>query len=74
MDDRLGDLGAAERIVLESYDKYDLYASLRNDRFVLRAYAKNVTDERAIETVSPFFSYAVVSRPRTVGLSLTMSF
>ena len=74
VDDRLGDLGAAERLEFDSYDIYDLYASLRNDRFVLRAYAKNVTDERAVETVSPFFKYAVVSRPRTVGLSLTMSF
>ena len=74
VDDRLGDLGAAERIVLESYDTYNLYASLSNDRFALRAYAKNVTDERGIETVSPFFRYASVSRPRTVGLSLTMHF
>ena len=74
VDDRLGDLGAAERLVLESYDTYNLHASLSNDRFVLRAYAKNLTDERGIDSVSPFFSTAIVSRPRTVGLSLTMSF
>ncbi|MEL0036500.1 MAG: TonB-dependent receptor, partial [Gammaproteobacteria bacterium] len=74
VDDRLGDLGAAERVVLESYDTYNLHASLSNDRFVLRAYAKNLTDERGIDSVSPYFSNAIISRPRTVGLSLTMSY
>ena len=74
VDDRLGDFSAGDRFEVEGYHTFDLYATLSSDRFTFRAYAKNITDKRGVEGILPFFNYAVVSRPRTIGLSLTTGF
>ncbi|HTG39020.1 TonB-dependent receptor [Sphingomonas sp.] len=70
---------------IPAYETIDLRASLDFDRFILQAYVRNVTDARGITAViAPIASGVAnypggaaavgVTRPRTVGLSLTAGF
>ena len=68
---------------LPSYDVLDLSVGVSSDNWTLRLYGKNVTDERALLTVSdtgtdPVLLVPVlitsVLQPRTIGLSLDVRF
>ena len=71
--DRLNDLGES-RITMEGYNTFNLHAGLSFKNYEIQAYAKNFTNTIGIESISNFFSYGTVSRPRTIGLSLTAHF
>lgn len=69
-------------LLLPSYDMVDLHAGIASDRWTVRFFAKNVTDERAysswtrLDDVLGNFNQirAVVLQPRTIGLSVDLSF
>lgn len=69
-------------LLLPSYRLVDLHAGIATDRWNVRLFAKNVTDERAysswtrLDDVLGNFNQirAVVLQPRTVGLSVDVSF
>lgn len=71
--DRLNDLGE-NRITMEGYNTFNLHAGLSFKNYEIQAYAKNFTNTIGIESISNFFSYGTVSRPRTIGISLTAHF
>lgn len=71
--DRLNDLGES-RITMEGYNTFNLHAGLSFKNYEIQAYAKNFTNTIGIESISNFFSYGTVSRPRTIGISLTAHF
>lgn len=66
------------RVRLESYDMWDLNARIFNERYTLRLFAKNLSDERAYadavtaSTLAPVD--ASVLTPRIVGLSVDVAF
>ena len=68
---------------LASYDVLDVSAGVSTDNWTLRVFAKNVTDERALLTVTEIGTdpvllsrvfYTAVLQPRTIGLSLDIRF
>ena len=71
--DRLNDLGE-NRITMEGYNTFNLHAGLSFKNYEIQAYAKNLTNTIGIESISNYFSYGTVSRPRTIGISLTAHF
>ena len=71
--DRLSDLGES-RTTMDGYNTFNLNAGLSFKNYVIQAYAKNFTNTIGIESISNFFSYGTISRPRTIGISLTAQF
>ncbi len=70
-------------IGLDSYWALDLNAALSNEHWTLRAYAKNVTDERGYQTIGDVTSavtdvtdklIAAPIQPRTFGIEIDYSF
>lgn len=68
---------------LDSYRSLDLYAGIEKERWALRAYVNNVTDERAWSSITPAASaltgalvqvHAVPIQPRTIGLEFDLRF
>jgi outer membrane receptor protein involved in Fe transport len=68
--------------VLKSYNVLDLNASVSNDRWTVRLYARNLMDERAytgggVSTDilnNPLEIQAIVLQPRTIGVSVDLNF
>ena len=68
---------------LDSYYAVDLYADLSSGNWTVRAYARNVTDERAYSTIAtennqvtgeiPYLA-ATPIQPRTIGLEFDFRF
>lgn len=71
--DRLSDLGES-RTTMDGYNTFNLNAGLSFKNYVIQAYAKNFTNTIGIESISNYWSYGTVSRPRTIGISLTAQF
>lgn len=70
-------------IEVGSYRSLDLYAGLANDSWSIRAYVKNVTDERAYQTIANRtnaltdevpFQVGTPIRPRTFGIEVDYRF
>lgn len=68
---------------LDSYNALDLNAAIANDRWTIRAYAKNLTDERAylvMDAITGAFSgvtnhlQAAPIQPRTWGIGVDFTF
>jgi iron complex outermembrane recepter protein len=68
---------------LPGYGAVDLQASVSNDRYTIRLFAKNLTDRRAYLTYNPQVNQAfgnisqieaAVLQPRVIGVSLDMKF
>lgn len=77
------DTEVTEPLVIDSYYAVDLYAAFSNANWTLRAYMKNVTDERAYSTMSDItsevtgvthFTSATPIQPRTIGLEVDYRF
>lgn len=77
------DTQITEPLVIDSYYAVDLYAAFSNANWTLRAYMKNVTDERAYSTMSDVtsevtgvthFTSATPIQPRTIGLEVDYRF
>ncbi|HZX76258.1 TonB-dependent receptor [Lysobacter sp.] len=77
------DTELTEPLVIDSYYAVDLYAAFSNANWTLRAYMKNVTDERAYSTMSDVtsevtgvthFTSATPIQPRTIGLEVDYRF
>ena len=77
------DTEITEPLVIDSYYAVDLYAAFSNDNWTLRAYMKNVTDERAYSTMNDITSAvtgvthhtaATPIQPRTIGLEVDYRF
>ncbi len=66
----------------DSYGALDLNADISNGRYTVRVFARNVTDERAYETIAPITDIsgavdhlsAVPIQPRTVGIECDFRF
>jgi len=65
----LAQSGAAH---LRAYNALDFNAGLTTERWRANVFAKNLTDERAYLSYSNFA--ATILQPRTIGLSLDMTF
>ena len=72
-----------DALSLDSYNALDLNAAISNDRWTIRAYAKNLTDERAylvMEAITGAFSgvtnhlQATPIQPRTWGIGVDFTF
>lgn len=72
-----------EPLVIDSYYAVDLYAAFSNENWTLRAYMKNVTDERAYSTMNDIVDQvfggthhtaASPIQPRTIGLEVDYRF
>jgi len=72
-----------EPLVIGSYNVLDLYASFSNDKWTLRTYVKNATDERAYSTMNDVTSAitgvthhtsATPIQPRMVGFEVDYRF
>ncbi|HEX5694324.1 MAG TPA: TonB-dependent receptor, partial [Arenimonas sp.] len=70
-------------LTLDSYHALDLYGSLSNERWTLRLFVKNATDERAYSSIARLSSAltgatqqldAVPIQPRTIGLEVDFRF
>ncbi|GAB3310705.1 TonB-dependent receptor [Luteimonas notoginsengisoli] len=70
-------------IEVGSYSSLDLYAGIANDSWSIRAYVKNVTDERAYQTIANRtnaltdevpFQVGTPIRPRTFGIEVDYRF
>jgi outer membrane receptor protein involved in Fe transport len=68
---------------LDSYSALDLYASVSSESWTVRAFARNVTDERAYSSIGSLSSAltgataqlnAVPIQPRTIGLEVDFRF
>lgn len=66
-----------------SYESLDIYAGIANDSWSIRAYVKNVTDERAYQTIADrtnaltgqmAFQIGAPLRPRTFGVEVDYRF
>lgn len=77
------DTQITEPLEIDSYYAVDLYAAFSNDHWTLRAYMKNVTDERAYSTMNDITSAvtgvthhtaATPIQPRTIGLEVDYRF
>jgi iron complex outermembrane recepter protein len=84
VDDRKSSLDSnPDALPLDSYGALDLNADFFNQRWTLRAYAKNVTDERAYLSITDVTSLvtgvtrhlaATPIQPRTLGIELGVTF
>jgi outer membrane receptor protein involved in Fe transport len=81
--ERKTDFAAAPgpRMDLPDYDGIDLRAGVNSGNWTIKAYVKNLTNERGIaslgsETTDPHASpfAAVYVQPRTVGVSVSVDF
>lgn len=70
-------------LALDSYHALDLYASVSNEHWTVRAFVKNATDERAYSSIADLSSAltgataqwnAVPIQPRTLGLEVDFRF
>ena len=67
---------------LDSYAALDLNADISNDRWTVRVFAKNVTDERAYQNIDAFQTLfgtidhlqGVPIQPRTIGVEVDLKF
>lgn len=83
VDERLSAVASdPNAVTADSYSALDLNASLSSERWSVRLYARNVTDERAdlsrdLQTDAldqPVFVTATPLQPRTIGLALDVTF
>lgn len=76
--DRLADFNrnGSDRLVMDGYTTVDLFGGLNFDNYSIDLFVRNVGNERGIETVDVGFFPATVtvSRPRTIGISLTAEY
>jgi outer membrane receptor protein involved in Fe transport len=71
-----------EPLRVDDYWSLDLNAYVSNDNWTFRAYAKNVTDERAYQRINDFTALsggvdnlaAAPIQPRTVGIEVDYRF
>ncbi len=72
-----------EPLELDSYYGIDLYADVGNEHWTVRAYARNVTDERGYYTAARVASaltgavdrlVAAPTQPRTIGIEVDYRF
>ncbi len=69
-------------VQIDSYGALDLNADVSNDRWTIRAYVKNVTDNRAYQQIftitdingNALFLQGVPIQPRTVGVEIDFKF
>ena len=75
--------GSPTGVIVPSYHAIDLRAGLENQRWTLSVYAKNLNDARAWQTPTlresdvagqPVDAKAPILQPRTIGLSIDVSF
>lgn len=64
---------------LPSYDTYSLEGGLRNDRYTLQVFGKNLSDEIGITSYSPVGGFggrgtAGIIRPREIGVRLAVNY
>ncbi len=78
VDDRLEDFrrNLGPRLTLEGYSTFDAFAGLTFDNYSLDVFVRNVFDKRGVDSlVTNFFpATATISRPRTIGISLTANY
>ncbi len=81
--DSLTEVESSSTVVrLDSYGALDLNADVSNDRWTIRAFVKNVTDERAYQEIftitdlsgNALFLQGVPIQPRTVGVEIDFKF
>lgn len=78
VDDRLEDFrrNLSPRLTLEGYSTFDTFAGLTFDNYSLDVFVRNVFDTRGVDSLVTNFSpaTATISRPRTIGISLTANY
>ena len=68
-----------QHVKLPTYSSFDAQLGVRNGRYTVELYAKNVSDQRGITSYVPFTAfnntgYAGIIRPRTIGIRVAADF